>query len=149
MKTLAILVGALVAAAPSLAAEDPIAVRQALMSSNGAAAAIAGGVMKGELEYDPVIGRSAIATMRAVSVSFGDFLPEGSADPERSRASPRIWEDMEGFQAALQEFQEATAAALEASGRDGPPDAEAFTAAVQPVLQTCQSCHEDYRLESE
>ena len=136
-------------ATPVAAADDPIAVRQALMSSNGAAAGIAGGVMKNELEYNPVIGRSAIATMNAVAMSFGDFFPEGSADPERSAAAPKIWEDMTGFQAALERFQTAAASAAESSGKDGPADAAAFTAAVQPVLETCKNCHETYRLEDE
>ena len=46
MKSLAIAIaGAAVAALPALGAEDPIAVRQALMDNNGAAAGVAGAVM--------------------------------------------------------------------------------------------------------
>jgi cytochrome c556 len=148
MRKLPIILGTLAAlAAPALAADDPIAVRQALMENNGAAAGLAGAVMKGELDYDPVIGRAAIAAMHATGEAIGDFFPEGSADPERSRAAPRIWDDMAGFQAELEEFRAAAASAAEASGDDGPADAEAFTAAVRPVLETCRSCHETYRLE--
>ena len=55
---------------------------------------------------------------------------------------------MAGFQAALGKFQTAVAAAVAASGKDGPPDAAAFQAAVQPVLGTCKSCHETYRIEN-
>jgi cytochrome c556 len=148
MRKLPILIGLSAAfAVPGIAAEDPIAVRQALMQSNGAAAAVAGGVMKGELEYNPVIGRAAINAFVATAAAVGDFFPEGSADPERSAAAPRIWEDMVGFQSKLGDFQTAVGAAAEASGRDGPPDQAAFTAAVQPVLKACSSCHETYRLE--
>jgi cytochrome c556 len=143
------LIGALTAfAAPAFAADDPIAVRQALMRNNGAAAAVAGAVGKGELDYSPIVGRSVIAALNATAQTYGDFFPEGSADAERSRASPKIWEDMAGFMAALDEFSAATASATEASGREGPPDAAAFTAAVGPVLQTCSGCHETYRLEN-
>lgn len=148
MRKLTTALGALaVLAAPAMAADDPIEVRQALMQGNGGAAGMAGAIMKGELAYSPVIGRASIAAMNATAQAYGDFFPEGSADPERSRASPRIWEDMAGFQAELDEFKAAAASAVEAAGDDGPADAEAFTAAVQPVLDTCSSCHETYRLE--
>jgi cytochrome c556 len=48
--------------------------------------------------------------------------------------------------AALGEFRTATDAAVTASGREGPADAAAFTAAVQPVLGTCRTCHEAFRI---
>jgi cytochrome c556 len=142
-------VGALVTAAvPVLAADDPIAVRQALMRNNGSAAAVSGAIMKNELPYNPAVGRAAVNAMAATAAAVGDFFPEGTADAARSEASPKIWEDMAGFQAALERFQTAVASAVEASGRDGPPDAAAFTAAMQPVLQTCSNCHDTYRLEN-
>jgi cytochrome c556 len=133
------------AALPAFAAEDPIAVRQALMASNGAAGAVAGAMLKDELAYNPLMGKSTIATMNAVAQSVGDFFPEGTLDPARSEALPKIWEDPAGFTAALAKFQEAAAAASEASGRDGPADKAAFGAAMTPVFDACQSCHETYR----
>lgn len=148
MKELSILAGAFCAVAvAAIAAEDPIAVRKALMQANGNAAAIAGGVMKGELDYNPVVGRSVIASMHAAAVAFGDYFPEGTADDERTTAAPKIWEDMAGFQEKLAGFQEVTAAAVEASGENGPPDSAAFQAAMVPVLDTCKGCHETYRVE--
>lgn len=132
------------AALPAQAADDPIAVRQALMASMGAAAGLAGGMMKGEITYSPAAGKSAIATARAVSVSFGDFFPAGS-DQGTTGAAPSIWEDADGFAAELAKFTAATAKAAEASGKDGPVDVEAFKAAMGPVFGTCKSCHETYR----
>lgn len=149
MKTLPLLFGALCAAAvPLAAAEDPIAARQALMRSVGANAGVAGAVMKGELDYDPAVGRAVIAAIAASATTFGDYFPEGSLDTARSEASPRIWEDRAGFDEELSKLQAATAAAAEASGREGPADAAAFTAAVQPVLGACRSCHESYRIDN-
>jgi cytochrome c556 len=145
MRTTLLAAGIALAAVPALAQENPIETRQLLMRANGGASAIAGNVLRGDIEFNPVIGRSAILTMRAVSESFGDYFPEGSDDPERSRAAPAIWQDREGFMAALADFQEATAAAVEAVGDDGPADQDAFAAAVQPVLGTCRSRHESYR----
>jgi cytochrome c556 len=82
----------------------------------------------------------------ATAIAVGDYFPEGSADPERSRASPKIWEDMAGFEAALAKFQDAVAAARE-GGERGPESKEAFATLATPVLQSCQGCHETYRLE--
>jgi cytochrome c556 len=139
---------AVAAAVPALAAEDPIAVRQALMASNGAAGAVAGAMLKDELAYNPLIAKSAIASLDATAQAIGDFFPVGTLDPARSEALPKIWEDPAGFTAALAKFQEATAAAAEASGRDGPADKAAFGAAMAPVFDTCKGCHETYRAEN-
>jgi cytochrome c556 len=147
VKKLPILVGALMAlAVPGLAADDPVAVRQRLMDNNGSAAAMAGAVMKGELEYSPVIGKAAVNAVAATAAAVGDFFPEGSGTGDKTAASPKIWEDMAGFQAALQKFQTAVAGAVQASGKDGPADADAFKTAMEPVLGTCKGCHDTYRV---
>jgi cytochrome c556 len=150
VKKLPFLIGAVVALAmPALSAEDPIAVRKALMQSNGAAAGVSGGIMKGELDYSPAVGKSAIAAFNAVGAAIGDFFPEGTVDDERTTAAPKIWEDPAGFEAALAKFQETSAAAFEAAGKDGPADADAFKAAVGRVMETCKTCHDNYRVKKE
>ncbi len=126
------------------AASDPIATRQAIMTSSGAAAGLGVGMMKGDIAYSPAAGKSAIATLRAVSLAYGSFFPEGS-DQGKTNASPKIWEDPDGFAAKLAKFAASTEAAVKASGKDGPADVEAFKAAFGPVLSNCKSCHETYR----
>jgi cytochrome c556 len=149
MGKLPLLTAALAALAiPAFAADDPIAARQALMDANGGAAAVAGALLKDQIAYEPVIGKSVFTAFSAVSHTYGDYFPEGSLDPARSAASPRIWEDMAGFQAELAKFDAAVAAALEASGKDGPADKAAFAALAQPALQSCGSCHETYRVKN-
>lgn len=149
MKSLPILLGALAFAATAApAADDPIATRQAIMDANGAAAAVAAGMLKDEIAYSPVVAKAAIAALNATAHSFGAFFPEGSADPARSAAAPAIWEDAAGFDAAIAKFSTDVAAALEASGKDGPPDKAAFQAAIQPVLGNCRTCHEAFRLKN-
>ncbi|WP_428649957.1 c-type cytochrome [Roseibium sp.] len=132
------------AGAVAEAADDPIVTRQAIMASANAAAALGGGMMKGEVAYSPVAGKSVIATLRAASLSYGSFFPEGS-DQGNTWAKPAIWEDPDGFAAKLTAFQAATAKANAASGKEGPADLEAFKAAVGPVFGICKSCHETYR----
>ena len=48
----------------------------------------------------------------------------------------------------MTKFREAAAAANTASGRAGPADKAAFGAAMTPVFQTCQSCHEAFRVKN-
>jgi len=132
------------AAAAAQAADDPIATRQAIMSSVGAAAGLGGGMMKGEIDYSPAAGKAAIATMQAAALSYGDFFPEGS-DQGETGATAAIWENPDGFAGELAKFAAATTSAMEASGKSGPADIEAFKAAFGPVLGSCKSCHETYR----
>ena len=148
MRRLAFAFGAAVVLGTAALAQeaDPIETRQALMHNNGTAAGVAGGIMKGELDYAVPVGRAVIYAFGATAETFTDSFPEGSQDPERSRAAPAIWEDWEGFTSEFSDFQTAVASAKEAAGEEGPADAQAFQAAVQPIVETCRSCHETYRL---
>jgi cytochrome c556 len=128
------------------AADDPIASRKALMDANGAAAGVAAAMMKGDIGYNPTVAKSAIMTLRAVSHSYGAFFPEGS-DKGETKASPKIWSDRAGFDAALAKFQSDADKAAQAAGKDGPADLDAFKAAVGPVFGNCKACHQDYRLQ--
>ena len=147
MKVLPILIGVLALATQSLAADDPIAVRQALMDNNGTAAAVAGGILKDEIPHNPAVAKGAIFALNATALAYGNFFPEGSVDPARSHASPKIWEDAAGFAAELGKFQAATAAAVAAAGKEGPADKATFASAMQPIFSGCKSCHEAYRTE--
>jgi len=129
----------------AMAADDPVGVRKQIMTSVGAAAGLGGGMMKGEIDYTPAAGKAAIATMAAAAASFGSFFPEGT-DAGDTTASPKIWEDAAGFQAALDKFAADAGAAMAASGKDGPADLDAFKAAMGPVMGNCKSCHEAYRV---
>jgi len=141
---LGLVAGLGVAGVSAQAADDPIATRQAIMASVGAAAGLGGGMMKGEIAYNPAAGKAAIASMNAAAVSFGDFFPAGS-DQGKTDAAAAIWENADGFTAELAKFSAATGKAMEAAGKDGPADLDAFKAAMGPVFATCKSCHETYR----
>lgn len=139
--------GALVLAGTvAAAADDPIATRISLMEANGAATALAGGMLKQQVPYSPTAGKAVIATWEATASAFGAFFPEGSEDAARSMAAPAIWQDHAGFEADLAKFQEAALAAVAGAGKDGPPDLASFQKLAQPVMGTCKACHETYRL---
>ena len=146
MKKLPILIGLFATlAVPGFAADDPIAIRQSLMDSNAAAAAVAGGMLKDQIPYDPVVAKSVILAWHAVAESYGSFFPEGSIDPARSHASPKIFEDAAGFQKELDKFKAGATAAVAAAGKGGPADKAAFQAAAGPVFDSCKTCHEGFR----
>ena len=98
-------------------------------------------MIKGELPFSPAVAMAVFRNMHAVGYTFGDYFPEGSQTGE-TRASPRIWEDMAGFQAAVAKFRTDAEAAIAAE----PQDLQSFQAAFGTVAQNCQSCHETYRL---
>lgn len=147
MKKTAIVLSLLaVSAGVALAADDPIATRQALMEANGGAAGLSGGMLKGEMPYSPAAAKAALATFHATSLAFGDYFPDDSKTGGKTTAAPKIWEDAAGFEKALSKFQADAAAGFEAAGEDGPADLASFKAAVMPVLGNCKSCHETYRI---
>ncbi len=55
---------------------------------------------------------------------------------------------MAGFQDELAKFQQATAAAQKAAGKDGPADKAAFAGLMKPIFDSCKSCHEGYRVDN-
>lgn len=147
-KLVVALSAAVITATTAYAADDPIAVRKALMQSMGASAGLAGGMMKGEIDYNPVAAKAALAAINATASSFGDFFPEGSDMGANTTASPKIWEDMAGFNEKLDGLKSAAAAGVAASGKDGPADLDAFKAAMGPIFGTCKGCHEAYRVKN-
>lgn len=127
-------------------AETAIQARKALMQANGAAAALSGAMLKGDLEYHQTVAKAAIATFRAVSLAVPAHFPEGSHGMEGTTASPKIWENMSEFEALVTKLQGDTASASEVSGKDGPADLAAFQAAVTPIMADCKTCHEQFRI---
>ena len=121
-------------------AEDPITKRRMLMRANGGAAGLGGAMVKGEIPFTPAAANAVLVNFRAVGHTFGDYFPEGSQTGD-TRALPRIWEDMAGFQAELADFRADAEAAVAAK----PETLEAFRAVFTTLGQDCQSCHEKYR----
>ncbi|MDQ0324594.1 cytochrome c556 [Rhodopseudomonas julia] len=126
------------------ASDDPIQSRQAIMESFGASAKVGGGMIKGEIPYNPAVGQLVLATLDAGAHTFGHYFPEGS-DTGDTEASPKIWQDMDGFHAKIGDLQQATAAAVKAK----PQDLDAFKATFGKVAKNCKSCHEDYRVKKD
>lgn len=142
IRKIAIAIGVMSLATVYASAQDPIADRKAAMKSVGGAAGVAGKMLKGQMDFDAAAALAALTTMNEVSQSFGDLFPEGSETGGKTTASPAIWEDRAGFDAAIAKFQTDTAAAVAAA----PADIDAFKAAFGAIGANCGTCHKSYRL---
>lgn len=127
----------------SAASAGPIEDRQAFMKQNGKLLGAVVTVVKGEKPFDAAEVQAALEAFNehAQSLDVAAAFPEGSTEGE-TRASPKIWGDMAGFQAEVGAFKAAAAAAVEAA----PQDVDALRAQVGAIGEICESCHSTFRL---
>jgi cytochrome c556 len=120
---------------------DVIAERQALMKANGAAAKTIFEMVQGKAPYDAAVAQAAFEKIAADMKTFPTLFPEGS-DQGKTTASPAIWQDKAGFEALAAKLgaDAAAGAAAAAGGLD------AIKASATAVGQSCQSCHEKFRI---
>ena len=142
MRTLILALSAL-ALAGSTAFADPIADRQAIMKANGKAVGAIAPMVKGEKPFDAAVVLDALKTLSedAQKIDVAALFPEGT-DKGDTEASPKIWEDMAGFQAKVEKFRADTAAAVAAA----PADLDALKAEFGKVAANCGGCHETFRI---
>lgn len=132
-------------ALPALAAEDPIAQRQAIMKDNGKAIGTLAGMAKGQIPFDALAAEMAIRVMNASANGFGALFPEGSETGGDTEAKPEIWSNRADFEVKLAEFRAATEGAMSAP----PADLDGVKAALGALGKTCGSCHETYRVKKQ
>lgn len=143
MRTLILAVSAL-AFFGSAAFADPIADRQAIMKANGKAVGAIAPMVKGEKPFDATTVLDALKTLSedAQKIDVAALFPAGSETGGDTEASPKIWEDMAGFQAKVDKFRVDTAAAVAAA----PADLDALKAEFGKVTSNCGGCHETFRI---
>ena len=138
----AILSAAILAFAMTTASADPAADREAYMKENGRLVGAVAAVAKGEKPFDAA---EVLASLEALNAHAQEFdatklFPAGS---EGGEASPAIWTDPAGFEAAAAKFKEAAAGAVEAA----PQDVDALRATVGEIGGACAGCHEAFRID--
>ncbi len=129
-------------AAGAAAADDPIAARKMLMKANGFAAKQGAAMVKGEAPYDAAKAEMVMRTINAVSIAAPKFFPADSKTGGDTTASPKIWEDMNGFVRQAEEMEEQSAGGIEAAKKG----LDAFKVAFTATTKYCGSCHEAYRV---
>ena len=126
----------------ALAGDDPAHERHELMEGVRDAAKPVGAMLRGKAEFDHDTMMESLRTFAAAGDKFGELFPDGSQGGE---AAPAIWEDREGFEAKLTEWQSVTATAIAAA----PETLDAATPVLGPVFGACKGCHDSYRIEDE
>ncbi len=144
-KPLISVIVATVAFASLAVAGSPQHERHELMESVGDAAGIVGPMLKGEREYDNAAAMEALRIWQSVAGEFGQHFPEGSETGEDTEAAAAIWDDREGFDAALQEWVDAVDAAIAAN----PANLEEAKPVIGGALRGCKNCHDTYRIETD
>lgn len=123
---------------------DPVSLRINLMQNVGAAAGISGGMLKGEIPFDPAVANGALAVLNTAALGMQGLFPADSDSNPRSSAAPNVWTDTDGFNAAIAKFISDSGAA----NKTAPADLAAFGAAFGSVAANCKSCHQDYRVKN-
>jgi len=142
------LIGSAIAVAsvtlPLAGGHSPVEQREAAMKEVGKSTKLLGEMVKGETAFDDAAANEALATMAAAVTDFGTYFPEGTAlaGENENAAGEAIWTDRDGFDAAVTEFRQDIAAAVEAA----PQSKDALATSFGAVAQNCKSCHEDYRV---
>ena len=142
---LPLILAALAVASSVFADDDPRHERHELMEGVRDAAKPVGMMLRGEAEFDSEVLMQSLNVWKEAGAVFGGLFPEGSETGMDTEAAPAIWEDREGFDAALVKWQVAVDVAIEAS----PDTLEAAKPVVGPVFQTCKGCHDNYRISDE
>lgn len=120
--------------------EGLIKYRQSVMSAIGGHMGAIARIVRGEAEFGDQLAAHAQA-LNDLAHMIPDAFGEPGSDAE-TRSLPLIWEDHDGFLEDASALQAATAD-FAAAAETG--DIAAAGAALGPVGQACQGCHETYR----
>lgn len=93
---------------------DAIADRKAKMKEIGKNLGIIGKMVKGETAFDGAAALAAYNAMGTAGTGFVELFPEGSETGGKTTASPKIWSDRAGFEAADKQFGADIGAAIKA-----------------------------------
>lgn len=140
--TVAGLALSLPAAAQFQKPEDAVKYRQSAMFVMANHFGRIGAMVAGRAPYD-----AAAAAANAEVVATMSKLPfiayvDGTPGTAKGGASPKIWTDRAGFDAAARKMQDEVAKLAAASKSN---NLDTLKAAFGPVGQTCKGCHDEYR----
>lgn len=119
----------------------PIEDRKALMKQNAEAAKVGVGLAKGDLPYDKSKAEDVLKVHAMVATKLPTLVPEDSQTGGMTSAAPKIWEDMAGFKAAADKFEQDAKNALAQT-----KDQASFAKAYMVVVSNCGACHQTYRI---
>ena len=133
----------LIGAGASIAADDPIHARQALMKANGKATKAVIPILKGAAPFNLETVQVALKTYIDAADKGPALFPAGS-DKGKTHALAAIWANKADFDAHFAKLGTDSKAALAAI-----KDEASFKANFPAVLKDCGACHQTYRAKDE
>jgi len=140
-RTLAAAALCLIGAATVASAQDYGHDREAAMKKIGGSMGALSAIAKGEKPYDAETVKASLTTVNETIKLFPTYFPAGS-ETASDEASPKIWEDKAGFEAAAAKL----AADSETLLAQLPADQAGVGAALGVLGKDCGACHQTYRL---
>jgi len=134
---------ALVLTTSGSAFADPIADRQAAMKNFSSISRQLNAYVRGQQPYDAAAVAAALEAFDNGAKAFDveTLFPTGTEIGGDTEASPGIWEDRDGFKAAVADFAADVAAAKAAA----PQDAAALAPQFNAITENCGGCHRKWR----
>lgn len=124
-----------------IAQSDPISERKQTMKGVGGQARIGAQMVKGDAPFDLAKAQAVFATYASAAAKMPSLFPDNSKTGGETTASPKIWEDMNGFKARFAKFG-TEAKAAQASVKD----LDSFKTAFGDMGKNCGGCHETFRI---
>jgi cytochrome c556 len=141
LRTAVATLGIVLSVGAVIAQSDPIAARMALMKGNNDNARAMIQTIRGQKLFDGAAVEAAFAQWAETAQKLPGLFPENSKTGEKTRATPKIWENKKDFDEKAAAFGKAVAdtRAQAVASLDG------LKAAIPVVGKACDNCHEDYR----
>lgn len=137
--TFALAVG--LSAGAVIAQSDPIAARMALMKANNDNARAVVQMMRGQKPFDAAAVDVAFAQWADTAQKLPGLFPDNSKTGEKTRATPKIWENKKDFDEKAAAFAKVVAE----NRTKAVASLDGLKEAMSPVGKACDNCHEDYR----
>ncbi|MEA2974690.1 MAG: hypothetical protein QOF19_210 [Alphaproteobacteria bacterium] len=123
-----------------LAQQNPIEVRQNLMKRNNDNAKVVTAITKGEAPFDAAKVNAAYTDWADTAKKLPDLFPDDSKTGNKTRASPKIWENRADFNAKIADF-----AKVVADSKAQATTEAGLKASFPAVIKSCDNCHDTYR----
>ena len=124
-----------------LAQQNPILARQEIMKKSDEDLRALSKILRDEAPFDAAKATAAYAAMEDSYKKVQGLFPDNSKTGEKTRASPKIWENRADFDSKMAAFIKVAGEAKAKATNEA-----AFREIHPAVIKACDNCHADYRM---